>query len=159
LSESDRTRAATGETVKFQYDKPILFNLVANRLLGDHWMLGWRWNYQSGGRYTPIVDLLPSSTYPDVYEPVYGQLNSQRLPDYHRLDFRAEYTRPKRWGYWKFYVDVLNVYNHKSASGYEYAPSGRKLIAPPPGYGENVPVTRTTTDGLFPSIGFELQFR
>jgi hypothetical protein len=159
LSESDRTRSATGETVNFQYDKPILFNLVANRLVGKSWVMGFRWNYQSGGRYTPVVDLLPSSSHAGIFEPVYGKLNSEQYPDYHRLDFRAEYTRPKSWGYWKFYADVLNVYNHRSATSYEYAPNGKKLISPPPGYGQQIPVTQTRSDGLFPSIGFEVQFK
>jgi hypothetical protein len=159
LSESDRTRTATGETVKFEYDKPVLFNLVANRLVGKSWMLGFKWTYQSGARYTPIVDLVPSTSYPNVFEPVYGKLNSQAYPDYHRLDFLAEYTRPKDWGYWKFYVDVLNVYNQENISGYEYAPNRKKLIAPPPGYGRQVPVTKTVRDEFFPSIGFEVQFK
>jgi hypothetical protein len=159
LSKSDRTRTATGETVKFEYDKPILFNLVANRLVGKSWMIGFRWNYQSGGRYTPIVDLSPSSSHPGVFEPVYGKLSSEQYPDYHRLDFRAEYTSPKTWGYWKFYADVLNVYNYRSATSYEYAPNGKKLIAPPPGYGQHIPVTQERSDGVFPSIGFEVQFK
>jgi hypothetical protein len=159
LAESDRTKTATGETVKFEYDKPILFNLVANRHIGKYWSMGFRWTYQSGGRYTPIVDLVPSSSQPDVMEPVYGDLNSQQYPDFHRLDLRAEYTRPKSWGYWKFYVDVLNAYNQDNVSSYEYAPNRRKLISPPAGYGANVPVTRTLAEGLFPSIGFEVQFK
>lgn len=159
LSESDRTKTATGETVRFEYDKPILFNLVANRLIGKSWMMGFRWNYQSGGRYTPIVDLVPSSNYPGVFEPVYGKLNSEQYPDYHRLDFRAEYTRPKTWGYWQFYADILNLYNYRSATSYEYAPNGKKLISPPPGFGKDIPVTQTRSDGVFPSIGFEVQFK
>jgi hypothetical protein len=159
LAESDRTKTATGETVRFEYDKPVLFNLVANRQVGKHWMMGFRWTYQSGGRYTPIVDLVPSSSHPEVLEPVYGNLNSQQYPDFHRLDFRAEYTRPKSWGYWKFYVDVLNAYAQDNVTGYEYAPNGKELISPPPGFGANVPVRRTLDEGLFPSIGFEVQFR
>ena len=159
LAKSDRTRTATGETVKFEYDKPVLFNLVANRLVGKSWMLGFKWTYQSGGRYTPIVDLVPSATYPTVLEPVYGELNSQQYPDYHRLDFLAEYTRPKAWGYWKFYIDVLNVYNQENVSGYEYSPNGKKLISPPAGYGRHVPVTKTVRDEFFPSLGFEVQFK
>jgi hypothetical protein len=158
VSESDRTKTATEETIRFEHDKPILFNLVGNRLLGDSWTIGFRWNYQSGGRYTPVVDLLPSSTHPNVLEPVYGKLNSEQYPDYHRLDFRAEYTRPKDWGHWKFYADVLNVYDQENVASYEYAPNGKKLISPPSGYGQRVPVTQTTRDEFFPSIGFEVQF-
>jgi hypothetical protein len=159
LSKSDRTKVGTGETIRFEHDKPLLFNLVGNRLIGKFWTMGFRWTYQSGARYTPIVDLVPSSTYPNVLEPVYGALNSHKYPDYHRLDFRAEYTRPKRWGYWKFYIDVLDAYDQRSVRSYEYAPDGKKLITPPPGYGRQVPVTETTRDGFFPSIGFEVQFR
>ncbi|MEY4589824.1 MAG: hypothetical protein RL497_1900 [Pseudomonadota bacterium] len=158
LSETDRTISATGKTVKFEYDKPILFNLVLNRLVGQHWMLGFKWNYQSGGRYTPVIDLIPSSKNPSVLEPVYGALNSEQYPDYHRLDFRAEYTSPKKWGYWKFYTDIINVYNRENVQSYEYAPTGKKLIPPPPGYGKHVPVTEELGDGLIPSIGFEIQF-
>lgn len=91
--------------------------------------------------------------------PAGGPPATQKYPDFHRLDLRAEYTRPKNWGYWKFYADVLNAYNQDNVASYEYAPSGRKLISPPPGYGRNVPVTRTLGEGLFPSIGFEVQFR
>jgi outer membrane receptor for ferrienterochelin and colicin len=159
LAESDRTKTATGEALRFEHDKPVLFNLVWNRQIGKFWTMGLRWTYQSGGRYTPIVDLVPSSSHPDVLEPVYGQLNSEQYPDYHRLDFRAEYTRPKKWGYWKFYADVLNAFGQENISSYEYAPNGKKLIPPPPGYGQSVPVTQEIRDDFFPSIGFEVQFR
>jgi outer membrane receptor protein involved in Fe transport len=159
VAKSDRTKVATGDKVNFEYDKPVLFNLVLNRKLGNFWMSGFRWTYQSGGRYTPIVNLVPSRSQPTVMEPAYGVLNSERYPAYHRLDFRAEYTRPKNWGYWKFYVDILNVYNRKNVSAYEYAPDGKKLMSqPPPGFGANVPVSKSTNDMLFPSIGFEVQF-
>lgn len=157
LSKTDRTNSTTGETVKFEYDKPILFNFVANRMIGERWMIGFKWNYQSGGRYTPVTHLVPSNT-PSVLEPVYGELNSEQYPDYHQLDFRAEYTRPKSWGYWKFYIDILNVYNRENVEEYDYAPNGVNLISPPPGYGENIPVSEETGEGIFPSIGFEIKF-
>jgi hypothetical protein len=158
LSQSERSETATRETVKFEYDKPVLLNLVGNRLLNDFWRIGFRWSYQSGGRYTPVADLRRSNSHPTVLEPVYGPLNSEQYPDYHRLDFRADYTRQKDWGYWKLYVDVLNVYDQENVATYEYAPNGKKLISPPPGFGRNVPVTRTIRDELFPSLGFEVQF-
>ncbi len=158
LAETERTNTVTGETVKFEYDKPVLFNLVMNRLVGEKWMLGIKWNYQSGARYTGINELVPSQTNPDVLVPVYGDLNAYRLPDYHRLDFRAEYTQPKAWGYWKFYVDILNVYNRENIEGYSLSLAGDDLITPPPGFGQSVPVKKDEGDGFFPSIGFEVQF-
>jgi hypothetical protein len=158
LSKTDRTNMTTGETVRFEYDKPVLFNLVGNRAVGDEWQIGFRWSYQSGGRYTPVVDLIPSSSDPDVLEPIYATLNSERYPDYQRLDFRAERTRVKEWGYWKFYIDAFNVYDHKNVESYEYAPNGRNLIPPPQGFAQHIPVTEETGDGFFPSVGFEVQF-
>jgi hypothetical protein len=158
LSTTDRTNKVTNTTVQFEYDKPVLFNLVLNRLLGEKWMIGIKWNYQSGSMYTPIVNLEPSATNPDVLEPVYGSPYSERYPDYHRLDFRAEYTSPKHWGYWKFYVDILDVYNRKNVQGYDYSPNREDLVKTPKGFGKDVPVSENRDLGLFPSIGFEIQF-
>ena len=158
LSTTDRTNNYTGEAVSFEYDKPVLFNVVLNRMIGEKWMLGIKWSYQSGARYTPIVDLSESANFPDVYEPVYGELNSERYPDYHRLDVRADYTSPKDWGYWKFYIDILNVYNRENIEGYDYQPNGEDLVATPDGFAEGIPVSADKGDGLFPSIGFEIQF-
>ncbi|MBF2755249.1 MAG: TonB-dependent receptor, partial [Gammaproteobacteria bacterium AqS3] len=158
LSQSERTNTVTGETLEFEYDKPILFSLVMNRRIGERWMIGFKWNYQSGAKYTPVVDLVRSASEPDIMEPVYGTLNSYRYPAYHRLDFRAEYSTPKTWGYRKFYVDLLNVYNRENVEEYEYAPGADNLTSPPPGFGANVPVQEETGEGLFPSLGFEVRF-
>lgn len=158
FAKTDRTLLETNETILFEYDKPVLFNLVLNRKLGESWMLGIKWNYQSGGRYTPITRLATSSSDPNVKVPIYGDLNSETLPDYHRLDFRAEYTSIQNWGYWKFYVDVLNVYNRENIEGYDYSPGGTDLIKPPKGFGKDIPVEADKGNGLFPSIGFEVQF-
>lgn len=158
LSKTDRSNIETGERVDFEYDKPVLFNVVMNYELTQNWLLGFKWNYQSGGLYTPVVGLAESNSNLDVLEPIYGDLNSQRLPDYHRLDFRAEYTSPKSWGYWKFYADILNLYNQENVEGYDYTPNGKDLVDTPPGYSDEVPVSEDTSLGIFPSIGFEIQF-
>ncbi len=159
LGKTERTDLRTGETTPFNYDKPIMVDMVANYLISEHWMLGIKWSFQSGDRYTPVVDLKPNEDNPDIPEPIYGEHNSQRLPYYHQLDFRAEYTSPKDWGYWRFYVDVLNVYNRENIRDYRYSPNEKdNLSSPPRGFGENVPVRAETSEKIFPSIGFELQF-
>ena len=158
LARTDRSDKLTGAPVRFQYDKPVLFNLVMNRLIGENWTVGIKWTYQSGGRYTPVTHLVPNSGDATILEPVYGELNSERLPDYHRLDFRAEYLKRRDWGHIRFFVDILNVYNQENVTGYDYAPNGQDLIAPPPGFGADVPVSSDTAFGLLPSIGVEVQF-
>ena len=158
LAETDRENTLTGESFKYQYDKPIMINWVFNRVIGERWMIGGKWSYQSGGLYTPITNVTTGQTNPDAVVPVYGEFNSQRLPVYHQLDLRAEYPSPKNWGYWKFYIDILNAYNRENIEGYSLSPNGVETIDPPAGFGENVPVSASTTLGIFPSIGFEIQF-
>ena len=50
--------------------------------------------------------------------PVYGPINSDRLPSYHRLDLRAERTVSPTFSY---YVEMINAYNRKNVSGYTYS--------------------------------------
>lgn len=159
LGKTERTNLRNGETDPFGYDKPVILNIVANYLLSDRWMLGVKWSLQSGALYTPIVDLVENANNPGIFEPVYGEYNSERYPFYHRLDIRAEYTSPKDWGYWKFYLDVLNAYGQENIEEYDYSPNSDDTLSPPPdGFGDNIPVTADSAIGFFPSIGFELQF-
>lgn len=159
LSKTERKNDRTGETKDFDYDKPVIINVVGNYKLTEHWLMGLRWSLQSGGLYTPIVDVQPNATNSSVMEPVYGELNSERLPFYHRLDLRVEYTRPTGFGMWSFFVDVLNAYNADNVQGYRYAPNGNDTInSTPDGFGSNVPVSESEGLGFFPSVGFKIQF-
>ena len=123
-------------------------------MIGKFWMLGFRWTYQSGGRYTPIVDLVPSSSHPNVFGARLRRAEFRAVP---RLIIASTFARNIRarrsWGYWKFYVDVLNAYDQKNVTGYEYAPNGKNLISPPPGYGPHVPVTKTYVTNFFHRSG------
>ncbi|HEV8236088.1 MAG TPA: TonB-dependent receptor, partial [Gemmatimonadaceae bacterium] len=66
----------------------------------------------------PLLRLLPfgdPSGY--VYEIDYGQLariNSARLPPSSRVDFRATLHPRDANGHWTFYVDIINVLNHRN---------------------------------------------
>lgn len=159
LSQTERHNERTGETRDFDYDKPIILNWVMNFKPTDNWLFGLKWSLQSGALYTPIVDLRNNSNNPSVVEPVYGELNSERLPFYHRLDLRAEYARPTGYGMWSLFVDVLNAYNARNVQGYSFAPNENDTIgSTPDGYGTNVPLTRAEGLGFFPSVGFKIQF-
>ena len=159
IANSERTNERTDETTDFQYDKPVILNLVANYKFTDNWMLGFKWSLQSGALYTPIVSTRPNTTNPSVTEPVYGELNSERLPFYHRLDIRLEYNQPTGFGMLGFYVDVLNAYNAKNVDGYRFAPNNEDtLSSTPDGFGPNVPVTESRGLPFFPSVGFKIQF-
>ena len=159
LSETERRNERTGEVRDFDYSRPVIFNLVANYKIDDRWLFGMKWTVQSGLLYTPVTEVRPNATYPDVEEPVYGELNSERLPAYHRLDVRVERMYTYAWGNWSWFVDLLNAYNHRNIEGYEYAPNGYELeSSPPAGYGADVPVRASEGLQTFPSVGLKITF-
>lgn len=158
-SKTRRKNDRTDTSITFDYDKPLILNLIANWIPAENWMVGFKWSVQSGALYTPIIGLQQSSTDPDVKIPQYGSLNSYRLPLYHRLDIRAEYKKQTARGYWSVYIDLLNAYDQKNVDGYSYAPNGNDVDkSNPPGFSSDVPITTQYSIGVFPSIGFEIQF-
>jgi len=96
------------------YDRPHDLSIVGIYELSDKWSVSGTFIYTSGRRYTPI-----QSVYFIEQNLVsrYAPRNSARLPDYHRLDIAATYTRrpnsTKRWkSSWTF--GIYNVYVRKN---------------------------------------------
>lgn len=159
LGKAERTDLFKNETTPFDHDRPIKLDLVGNYQLSERWKLGLRWTYQTGDRYTPIVDLARNRNDPSILEPVFGTRNSFESPDYHRLDIRVAYKKPTSWGYWSVFADIVNVYGRENISGYLYAPNGTDTLdTPPPGFGVNVPVQTEVSPDAIPSLGIEIQF-
>ncbi len=118
LSTSIRHNAP-GETHVYDYDQPNIATVVAGYKLDPGWDLGLKWRYSSGLPTTPIV----GSTYDPVYNrylPSYGPINSDRLPDYHRLDLSTSLTTTYDTWEWKVTLEILNVYNHANVLAYDY---------------------------------------
>ncbi|MBI5013906.1 MAG: TonB-dependent receptor [Deltaproteobacteria bacterium] len=142
-SRSVREGEATGETFPFDYDQPLIATWVATYRLSPAWKFGLRWQYHSGTPFTPIVGTVVSTD--GRIRPRYGDLNSERLPAYHRLDLRADRT----WAFdaWKLglYVELLNAYNRKNVLGYRYNAD----------YTDRDPVYQLP---LIPSVGVQAEF-
>ncbi len=121
-SHSKRTHLLTQKTFRYNTDQPWILNLVANYRLENNWQLGLKWRLQSGQLVTPVIDAKKglNSQYPDVYTPIYAELNSQRLPFYSKVDVRAQ--KAFRFQHWQLdmYVDVLNALFTKNVIGYAY---------------------------------------
>ncbi|CCK77131.1 TonB-dependent receptor [Oleispira antarctica RB-8] len=118
-SETRRHNKITGEDFKYAYDQPWIINLVSNHELNEDWTIGFKWRYQSGQLITPIIDTR-SVTNPDYVIPIYGELNSKRLADSHKLDIRLDRNyQYKSWNM-DLYVEALNVYNQANVTSYEY---------------------------------------
>lgn len=116
VSKSRRKVDATGQTFPFDYDQPVIVTVVANYKQSDRWQYGLKWSYHTGSPYTPVVG---TGLFPDGrVRPVYGSINSQRVPAYHRLDLRADAQVTPRFSY---YIELINAYNRKNVSGYSYS--------------------------------------
>jgi hypothetical protein len=118
-SKTERRNDLTGEGFPYRYDQPWIINIIYNWAFRPKWTFGARWRYQSGAPYTPVTGTFTDSS--GRIRPVYGELGSERLPDYHRLDLRI--ARDFLFNTWKmgFYMDIINAYAHENVSGYQYS--------------------------------------
>ena len=73
----------------FSWDQTHILTMAGSLRLGNGWDLSSTFRYVTGNPMTPVKD----STYNanvDIYRPVYGGVNSERNPAFHRLDLRIE---------------------------------------------------------------------
>ena len=118
LSRSERTNELTGDTITYSYDQPLVATLVSTYKFTPDLSLGSKWRYHSGGPYTPVIG---TRVVDGRVRPVYGAVNSERLPPYHRLDLRLD--RVFRMPTWLLttYVETINTYNRKNVADYSYS--------------------------------------
>jgi len=115
LMRSER-RDPDAEWTLFDYDQTHMLSASGVWRLGRGWELGGTFRFYSGNLDTPVV----GSFYNPIsgqHSPVYGRINSQRDPNFHRLDLRVE----KLWKFsaWKLalYLDLQNTYNAENPEG------------------------------------------
>jgi hypothetical protein len=121
-SETRRRNKLTGEDFRYNYDQPWIINLVSSYELNEDWTMGLKWRYQSGQLVTPVEGSVAAQTTDgeDYFNPIYGELNSKRLPAYHKLDARLD--RTYQYTSWKMdlYIEALNLYNRANVTDYDY---------------------------------------
>src|SRR6478735_837182 len=83
----------------------------------------------SGLPRTPVVGSFVS-TRRDLYEPLFGQQNSIRIPAFVQLDARLSKRFTMSWGKAEIYVDVQNVTNHQNPEEivYDYRYANKNYI-------------------------------
>ena len=109
------------------FDRRLELDLVLQRRLPWNVDGGLRWNFGTGLPFTRDVGYSVSSTRtidlrPGVPEDVVwlGPRNGERFPVHHRLDLSLRKVIRKRWGVMTPYLSVINVYNRKNVTLYEY---------------------------------------
>jgi TonB family protein len=120
LSKSERIDLPGEQWRPFDFDQPSNLTLIASYKLPAGFQLGGRFRLISGNPDTPVLGARYLAT-SDTYAPIYGAPDSERLPIFHQLDVRID----KVWTFDKWildlYLDVLNVYNHRSIEGSQYS--------------------------------------
>ncbi|WP_158965958.1 TonB-dependent siderophore receptor [Paraglaciecola sp. L3A3] len=150
-SESERTDELTHITSEYYLDTPWIMNSVFNYHLTERWEFGFRFTARSGAKYTPIVGLRSNPDYPNNYLAIYGELNSETLPTYSRLDLQAKYSYQIMGKPAALTFAVINALANSNVSGYYYKPDGTETP-------DNFTVASEEGMGIFPSIGFEATF-
>ena len=118
-AKSELLNNLTGETFNFPYDQPVNATLVGNYRFDKNLTLGAKWTAHTGNPYTPVIGT--SGTRTDGRSiPVYGALNSERFPIYHRLDVRVDRTFKTKTGKLTLFIDVINVYDNQNIENYTY---------------------------------------
>lgn len=126
LSRSERRNADSERYRPYQYDQTHILTATGTYDLGRGWSLGSRFRYVTGSPYTPYVGSAVDLD-AGAYAPIEStQPYSARSSAFHRVDVRVD----KRWQIGSVrltaYLDVQNVYNHRSQEGRTYSHDYRR---------------------------------
>jgi TonB dependent receptor len=122
LATTRRDNDLANTSAVFDYDVPVVANLVVNYRWNQAWDAGLRWTFHSGMPYTAIIGNRENEDFPDYYLPVYGELNGSRASPYHRLDLRVERQFVGNRLRGSVFVDIINAYGRKNGGAVEYKP-------------------------------------
>ena len=119
-----------GKEYVFEYDRPHTASVFVSHQFSRKLSFSLTWVYQTGLPYTPVIGRqLTQSLNPDengnyiYYEAfIYGNRNSARMKDYHRLDLGLTLNRisPDNQVYAKWNFSVYNAYNRQNPVYYYY---------------------------------------
>ncbi len=145
----------SGKEFLYDFDRPHSFSVNVNRKINDKWSFNILWVYQSGNPYTPVIgrqltlinDLNGNPGQVFTEELIYGEKNSARMKDYHRLDISATLnvkTKKGRRAEWNF--SVYNLYNRKNPTSYYY------------GYDKEGAITYSNSEKYTPIGQYQISF-
>ncbi|MBN8220462.1 MAG: TonB-dependent receptor plug domain-containing protein [Spirochaetes bacterium] len=119
-TRSERWR--DGAWGNFEYEQPHSLKLVAGYRFGAN-TIGAQFQLYSGFPYTAIAGSTCSTGYDCSntstarYSPSYAaNLYGSRYPFPHRLDIRFTRKVPYSWGYFSWYIEIINIYNYAAAN-------------------------------------------
>ncbi len=138
-----------GEWYNTPYDKTHDIALYGSYELSKKWSLNSNFIFQTG---QPTNYPIGQFEFEDLVVPYYGLRNSERLPNYHRLDIAATLTPKKRDGKKKqseWIFSIYNIYNRRNAASIDFRRNQDT------GVNEAV---RTSIFGIVPAITYNFKF-
>lgn len=119
---SESRQLFEGREIPRSLDQTHAVVAYLGRPLGRHWHLALAWHYHTGWPTTPVV--VPElGEAGDDQEPelglAFGDLHSERLPDYHRLDLRVSRSWQVHRSTLRFFIDVQNAYDRRNIGGFD----------------------------------------
>ncbi len=132
------------------FDKTHDLSLNSSYRFSNKWKINTSFNFQTGLPTTYPVGQY--SLFRNLVIPNFGERNSNRLPNYHRLDVALNYTpKPnseKRWkGEWVF--SIYNLYNRQNASSITFTQNTET---------KKNEASRLSIFGIVPSITYNFKF-
>ena len=108
----------------YSFDQTHVATLAATYRLTPTWEIGLKWQYRTGNPYTPelgVTRVIDRRNGEPIYIPIYGDINSERLPPYHRLDVKI--SKAFRFNSWEMslFLELLNAYNRRNLLTYSYS--------------------------------------
>jgi outer membrane receptor protein involved in Fe transport len=143
-----------GKKYPANYDKPHDISLILSYDLTERLNVSLSWFYSTGAARTlPIGGIQVENT----FIPIYGERNSSRLPDYHRMDIGATYHfskvkkdgTPKRF-FSSLNFSIYNVYNRHNAFSIIFEPDENAWY--------RMNATKTYLFKVVPSITYNFHF-
>jgi TonB-dependent Receptor Plug Domain/CarboxypepD_reg-like domain len=119
ISKSTRVDSPGARRRLFDFDQPHDLNLSGSYKLGA-WQFGARFRYSSGQPFTPIMASVYDSD-SDIYVPIFGEVNTERVTGHHQLDVRIDRSWKVGRVLLSAFLDVQNVYLNASTVGYGYS--------------------------------------
>ncbi|HTU59118.1 MAG TPA: TonB-dependent receptor, partial [Polyangiales bacterium] len=100
------------------FDQTHVLALLATLRLG-RWQLAARARYATGNPRTDVLSAYQNLQH-DRFEPLFGEHNAARLPDFFALDVRVERTLTLRHLELSLWLDVLNLTNQQNVEAAAY---------------------------------------
>ena len=118
-----------GGTWRPDFEIPWSASLIATVPVGGGVAFSGSWRAAAGRPNTPIVGAIQTG---DQFAPVFGAINSERLPRYERVDAAVNWLVPAGAGAVVFFASIDNMLGRLNVFEYRYTPdySSRQPVVP-----------------------------